>query len=267
MSLPTEKPDAILILDFGGQYCHLIARRVREMNVYSEIFPSDTSIIEIQGLNSNKKIKGIILSGSPASVKGSTAPEFDPKVLDLDIPVLGLCYGHQLIASLYGCGLKKGEIREYGITDATIIKPEGVLKDLDKKEIVWMSHGDTVIKVSDELYMLANTENCPIAAFKHKTKQIWGLQWHPEVVHTEKGIKMLRNFVFEVCECESNWKPLDAIEGSIKNLRDKIGESKAIIALSGGVDSTVAAALAGKALGDNLVAVHVDHGFMRMNES
>jgi GMP synthase (glutamine-hydrolysing) len=267
MSLNERKPDSIIILDFGGQYCHLIARRIREMNVYSEILPSDSTPVKIRELEEVMKVKGIILSGSPASVNSSSSPEFNPEILDLGIPIMGLCYGHQLIASLNGCELRKGEIMEYGITEVFIERAEGVLQGLNEREIVWMSHGDTVNKMSNEFIILARTEASPVAAFKHNYKPLWGLQWHPEVIHTKQGKKMLKNFVFEICKCKQNWRPLDTIEQSIDEIKTIVGDKKAVIALSGGVDSSVAAALAQRALGDRLVAIHVDTGLMRINES
>lgn len=267
MSYQEEKLDAILILDFGGQYCHLIARRVREFNIYSEIFPNDITVKEIKDLESDFDVRGIILSGSPASVKGLEGPKFESAILDLGIPIMGLCYGHQLIASINGGYIRKGEIREYGLTQANIDKPIGVLKELKEIEDVWMSHGDTVFTLPDDFIVLAHTVVSPIAAFKHKSKDWWGLQWHPEVLHTEHGRDMIRNFVFDICKCTPNWRPLDTIDEAVNEISAVVKDGKAIIALSGGVDSSVAATIAAKALGENLKAVHVDHGFMRMKES
>ncbi len=261
------KPDGIVILDFGGQYCHLIARRIREMNVYSEILSCDASPEEIEVLGGVMRVRGIILSGSPASVRREDAPKLDEGVLGLGLPVLGLCYGHQLIAHMHGGEVRRGERREYGITEAFIDRPVGVLREMAPVERVWMSHGDTVFSVPDEFEVLAHTEVSPVAAFRHRSRPLHGLQWHPEVVHTEKGREMLRNFVFDICGCQPNWRPEDAVERAVREIREAVGGSKAVIALSGGVDSSVAAALAAKALGDRLVAVHVDHGLMRMNES
>jgi GMP synthase (glutamine-hydrolysing) len=267
MASKQSLPDGIVILDFGGQYCHLIARRVREMNVYSEILPSDATKKDIDNLSDITDVKGIILSGSPASVRGHESLKLNHSILQLEIPLLGLCYGHQLIASIFGGQVRRGKVREYGITEVRVDEAIGVLKGLQSIEQVWMSHGDTVFKAPPGFKVLAHTEACPVAAMRHTDKQLWGLQWHPEVVHTEHGTEMLRNFIFDICSCESNWKPLDAIEEAILEIQDVVKDSKAVIALSGGVDSSVAATLAGLALGDKLVAVHVDHGFMRMNES
>jgi GMP synthase (glutamine-hydrolysing) len=258
--------DTILVLDFGGQYCHLIGRRIREHNVYSEIVPHNVKPEEIRRLNERFNVKGLVFSGGPASVYEPNAPRCDPNVLDLNVPVLGLCYGHQLIAQIAGGKVEPAKHREYGIAYVTIDKPIGVLKRLDRKEKVWMSHGDTVFSLPAEYEVLAHTENCPVAAFRHKKKPIYGLQWHPEVVHTEKGMQMLRNFIFEVSGCEANWKMEDFIETAIREIKQAIGESKAIIALSGGIDSSATTALAAKALDRNLTAVFVDHGFMREGE-
>jgi len=261
------KLDTILVLDFGGQYCHLIARRVRENNVYSEIVPCEITPKDIKAFNEGLTLKGMILSGGPSSVYNiEGTPNFDPKILDLGLPVLGLCYGHQLIAHTFEGKVRTGIKREYGITYVTIDKPVGVLKDLSRKEKVWMSHGDTVYSLPEDFEVLAHTENCPIAAFRHKKKPIYGLQWHPEVVHTENGMKMLKNFTLDVCKCRANWKPESFIEKGIQEIKQAVGHEKAIIALSGGIDSSTATILAAKALGKNLTAVFVDHGFMREGE-
>jgi GMP synthase (glutamine-hydrolysing) len=260
------KPDTILVLDFGGQYCHLIGRRVREQQVYSEVIPHDITVQELEALKKQFNIKGLILSGGPLSVYQENAPKFNPEILDLNMPILGLCYGHQLIAHFSGGKVKTAKKREYGITYVTVDQPLGVLKNLGKREKVWMSHGDTVYTVSDNYEVLAHTENSPVAAFKHKEKPIHGLQWHPEVIHTPNGMKMLRNFIFEVCKCEANWKMEDIIEKTVEEIKHIVNDKKAIIGLSGGIDSSTATALAAKAIGKNLTAVFVDHGFMRENE-
>ncbi len=260
------KYDTILVLDLGGQYCHLIGRRIREHNVYSEIVPHDIKPEEIRRLNEKFNVKGLVFSGGPASVYEPDAPRCDPNVLDLDLPVLGLCYGHQLIAQIAGGKVESAKRREYGIAHVTIDKPIGVLRGLDRKEKVWMSHGDTVFSLPAEYEVLAHTENCPVAAFRHKKKPIYGLQWHPEVVHTEKGMQILHNFIFEVSNCEANWKVEDFIEAAVREIEQTTGESRAIIGLSGGIDSSATTALAAKAMGRNLTAVFVDHGFMREGE-
>lgn len=258
-------PDGIAILDFGGQYCHLIARRVREMNVYSEILHSDSTRAEIESLEEVMSLKGIIFSGSPSSVKAADGLRLDPDILEIGVPVLGLCYGLQLLASMHGGKVEKA--REYGVTKAYIDEAVGVLEGLNACEQVWMSHGDTVFEAPEGWTPVAHTDRAPVAAMVHKGRQIWGLQWHPEVNHTEHGMEMLRNFVLKVCGAEPNWRPLDAVEEAVEKIKNTVGDGKAIIALSGGVDSSVAAALAARALGERLMAVHVDQGLMRMNES
>jgi GMP synthase (glutamine-hydrolysing) len=260
------KYDTILVLDFGGQYCHLIGRRIREHGVFSEIVPHDITKAEILALNEKFNIKGLILSGGPSSVYELNAPRINPEILGMNLPVLGLCYGHQLVAQIVKGKVSRAACREYGIAEVNIDKPVGVLVDLSSKETVWMSHGDTVLALPAEYEVLAHTESCPIAAYRSKLKPIYGLQWHPEVVHTKKGALMLRNFVFEVCKCEANWKMEDLIERMIKEIKADVGEATAIIGLSGGIDSSVATALAAEALGDKLTAVFVDHGLMRQGE-
>jgi GMP synthase (glutamine-hydrolysing) len=260
------KYDTILVLDFGGQYCHLIGRRIRENGVYSEIVPHDISPEEVKALNEKFNVKGLILSGGPSSVYEPNAPKLNPRILEVDLPILGLCYGHQLLAQLTNGKVEPATCKEYGIAQVAIDKPVGVLEGLSEKEKVWMSHGDTVIAPPPEFEALAHTENCPVAAFRHKQKPIYGLQWHPEVIHTENGMRMLQNFIFQVCKCQANWQMEDLIGKMVKELQTEIGGSRAIIGLSGGIDSSVATALAAKALGDKLTAVFVDHGFMREGE-
>lgn len=258
--------DTVLVLDFGGQYCHLIARRIRENNVYSEIVSHDISPAEIENWQKKANVKGLVLSGGPQSVFEPYALKIDPKILDLNLPVLALCYGHQLIAHITGGSVKPAEKREFGIAYATIDKPVGVLKRLSSQEKVWMSHSDTVYSLPNEYEALAHTENCPVAAFRQKKSPIYGLQWHPEVVHTENGDKMLKNFLFEVCQCQPNWTMEDFIGKTVDETKKLIGDGRVIVALSGGIDSSAATALAAKAIGKNLTAVFVDHGFMRQNE-
>ncbi|MCD6530247.1 glutamine-hydrolyzing GMP synthase [Candidatus Bathyarchaeota archaeon] len=260
------KNDVILILDFGGQYCHLIARRVRELHVYSEIVPCDISPKEIENLNKKVNVKGLILSGSPYSIYSPEAPRIDRRILDLGIPILGLCYGHQLLAWIFGGEVSSSRSREYGITYVTIDKPVAILKGLSERERVWMSHGDTVVKVPEALEVLAHTSSSPVAAFKHRRKPIYGVQWHPEVTHTERGMDILKNFVEDICGCSKGWRPENLIEQYIKEVKEKVKDGKAVMALSGGIDSGMAAILASKAIGENLTAIFVDHGFMREGE-
>ena len=260
------KYDTILVLDFGGQYCHLIGRRVREQGVYSEIVPHDITLAEIEALDKKFKVKGLILSGGPDSVYAKDAPRCDPAILQSKLPILGLCYGHQLIAHLAGGKVEPASYREYGIATAVIEHRIGVLKGLGRKERVWMSHGDTVFTLPIGYKTLAHSENTPIAAFGNAPKKIYGLQWHPEVVHTEHGTQMLRNFLFEVSNCEPNWQMEDFIKKAVKEIKHAVKDGKAIVALSGGIDSSTATALAAEALGKDLTAVFVDHGFMRESE-
>ena len=260
------KYDMILVLDFGGQYCHLIGRRIRENGVYSEIVAHDISPEEVKVLNEKFNVKGLILSGGPSSVYEPNAPKLNPRILEVNLPILGLCYGHQLLAQLSNGKVEPAACKEYGTAQVSIDKPVGVLEGLNEVEKVWMSHGDTVFALPQEFEALAHTENCPVAAFRHKQKPIYGLQWHPEVIHTENGMRMLRNFIFQVCKCQANWQMEDLIGKMIAELKSETDGSRAIIGLSGGIDSSVATALAAKALGDKLTAVFVDHGFMREGE-
>jgi GMP synthase (glutamine-hydrolysing) len=260
------KYDTILVLDFGGQYCHLIGRRIRENGVYSEVVEHDVSPEEIKALGEKFNVKGLILSGGPSSVYEPNAPKVDARILELNLPILGLCYGHQLLAQLANGKVEPAACKEYGTTQVTIDKPVGVLEGLNGKEKVWMSHGDTVFSLPPEFEELAHTESCPVAAFRHKNKPIYGLQWHPEVIHTENGARMLHNFIFEVCNCQANWQMEDIIGKMVAEIKSEIGDNRAVIGLSGGIDSSVATALAAQALGDKLTAVFVDHGFMREGE-
>jgi len=260
------KLDTVLVLDFGGQYCHLIARRIREFKVYSEVVRHNTSPKEIAALNERFNVKALILSGGPASVYDRQAPRIDRRILSLNLPILGICYGHQLIALLSGGKVQLGKIKEFGTTLATVDMPVGVLRGLGETETVWMSHSDCVSSVRDDYEVLAHTENCPVAAFKHRSKPIHGLQWHPEVTHTKNGTMMLQNFVFDVAGCRANWTMEDFVERSIREIRQTIGQKGAVIGVSGGIDSSVTAVLASKAIEGKLTAVLVDHGFMREGE-
>ena len=266
MNSGQQRPDTILVLDFGGQYAHLIARRIREQKVYSEVVPCDLTIEEIESKKPQMNIRGLILSGGPSSVYRSDAPTCDTRILKLELPILGICYGHQLIAQKSLGQVKPGEKNEYGIVYVTVDSPVGLLKGLNKTEKVWMSHGDTVSDLPEEYEILAHSESCPVAAFRHRLRPIYGVQWHPEVVHTDKGTLILKNFIFDICNCEPNWLVGDYVQKTIKEVADTVGHAKAIVALSGGVDSSVAAAIASKAIGKNLNAILVDHGFMREGE-
>lgn len=262
-----HRRDTVLILDFGGQYCHLIARAVREQNVYSEIVNPSITAGEIKELQKDMNVKGIILSGGPQSVYGNGAQSIDKDILDLRIPILGLCYGHQLIAHLARGDVQLSSKKEFGDTTIVIDKPVGILKGLGDSVKVWMSHSDTVNALPKDYEVIAHSDNTPVAAFKHKTKPIFGLQWHPEVVHTEQGALVLRNFVIDVCKAKPEWKMEDFVQTSIKEIKDTVENGRCLVALSGGVDSSVAAALVGRAIDGNLTAVYVDTGLMREGET
>jgi GMP synthase (glutamine-hydrolysing) len=260
------KNDIILVLDFGGQYCHLITKRIREQRVYSEIAPCDITADTLLQLREQFDVKGLILSGGPSSVYEDDAPILDPKILELGIPILGLCYGHQLLIHLFKGRVKRGHKREYGSASVLVEKPVGILENLKRKEMVWMSHYDTVESLPNTFEVLAHTDNCPIAAVRHKWHPIYGIQWHPEVAHTEHGGIILRNFIFNICGCSASWSPSSVIDTAIEEIRRTVDGKRAIIGLSGGIDSTTATILSSKALGKNLTAVFVDHGFMREGE-
>jgi GMP synthase (glutamine-hydrolysing) len=266
MSAKMPKPlkgEAIVVLDFGGQYAHLIARRIRGLDVYAEVLPGDADPMDI---GPEAVVKGIILSGGPQSVYAEGAPKVDPELLGGKVPILGICYGHQLIAQLSGGKVLRSQTQEYGITEVRVLKSEGVLRGLGPQERVWMSHGDAVVDIAPDYEVLAETRDCPVAAMRHKTRPIYGIQWHPEVSHTERGVQMLRNFALDICGCAQTWTSESFMEGAIEEMKGAIGEGKAIIALSGGVDSSTATILATKAIGKDLTAVFVDHGFMREGE-
>ena len=262
----SSRPDAILILDFGGQYCHLIGRRIREKGVYSEIVSPGISEKQLQKISEKFKIKGIVLSGGPSSVYEKNAPRLPKAIFRLGLPILGLCYGHQLLAYLMGGKVIPVKKREYGISFAKIKKASGILNGLKKKERVWMSHGDAVLSCPPGFKTLAETKNAPVAAMANSKKHLFGIQWHPEVVHTPSGNKIFKNFLFNICRCKSNWQPTSLINEAVKKIKERVGTSRAIVALSGGVDSSVVATLGCRALGKRLTAVFVDHGLMREGE-
>jgi GMP synthase (glutamine-hydrolysing) len=255
--------ETVLVLDFGGQYNQLIARRVRELSVYSEMVPFDISYEEIQA----KKPRGIILSGGPASVHEEGAPQCDPRIFDMGIPALGVCYGMQLIAHCMGGDVKPSPLREYGRTMLHVKEDNPLFANLEKEMQVWMSHGDAIHSLPEGFEVIAQTDNCPIAAIYHPQRKIYGVQFHPEVRHTPQGMEILSNFLFKVCACSGNWDIADLIAEAIQDIRSKVGDKKVLCALSGGVDSSVAAALVHKAVGDQLVCVYVDTGLMRKGES
>ena len=254
----TEK---IIILDFGSQYTQLIARRVRELNVYCEIFPYHKEI------ELDDEVKGVILSGGPSSVRDDDAPSIDlSKYID-KVPLLGICFGAQYIAQNYGCEILPSKIREYGRAHLSNVKKNNaLLKEIDEGSQVWMSHSDSVKNVSDVIDLIATTDTIPVAAYQLKNKEVYGIQFHPEVVHTECGKQLIHNFIIDICECSGDWKPSAFVEDTINQIRDKVGDEKVILGLSGGVDSSVAALLIHKAIGTQLTCIFVDNGLLRHKE-
>ncbi len=254
--------EKVIILDFGSQYTQLIARKIRECGVYSEIFPYNISPDDILNLNP----KGIILSGGPSSVYETNSPHPNKAIFNLNIPLLGICYGLQLITYHFGGKVDKAAKREYGRAKFKIEIDDPIFLNIPKDSFVWMSHSDRIESLPENFIVLGTTENS-ISAIKFLNQKIYGLQFHPEVHHTEYGKKILENFVRNVCGCKEIWNTSSFIENQIKSIREKVGTDEVILALSGGVDSTVAAVLLQKAIGDKLHCIHIDTGLMRMNES
>jgi len=253
-------PEQILILDFGSQFTQLIARRVRELNVYCEIHPFN----HVPKIDSNTK--GIILSGSPCSVRDEGAPDVDLKQFG-NIPVLGVCYGAQLIAHKSGGTVQSSQHREYGRAKlSTVDHHNELMKEISLDSQVWMSHADTIVSVPDNFEITASTASVKVAAYKIKNEKIYGIQFHPEVTHSLEGKNLLRNFVVHICGCAQDWTPDQFVETTIADLKNKLGDDKVVMALSGGVDSTVAAMLIHKAIGKNLYCIFVDNGLLRKNE-
>ena len=255
--------ESVLILDFGSQYGQLIARRVRELNVFCQIVRNDISAKRIKELNP----KGIILSGGPASVYEDGAPKCDPEIFKLGIPVLGICYGMQLACKSLGTDVKRAPSREFGKAICNTKSSDGMFKNIPSEITVWMSHGDQVDHNTQDFIPLASTETCPMAAAKHKTLPVYGLQFHPEVSHTPQGTAILKNFLHEICGCEGLWKIGSFLDETIINLRNTIGSHRVICGLSGGVDSSVVAALLVKAIGKQVACIFVDNGLLRQGES
>lgn len=254
--------EMIAILDFGSQYSQLIARRVREHNVYSKIFPAETTAKNLQPLS----LKGLILSGGPASVYDKDAPKCDEKIFELDVPVLGICYGMQLGCQILGAEIVPAKRREYGRTTLSIVDKGDLFANLPDSTTVWASHGDQVSKLGNDFIKLATTETCPYAAVKHKRKNFFGVQFHPEVAHTPQGAMILENFLYNICRCSGDWKMSDFVSKTTEEIRRKVGDAMVICGLSGGVDSSVTASLVHKAIGDQLVCIFVDNGLLRSNE-
>ena len=252
----------VLILDFGGQYHQLIARRVRECGVYCEVRSYKITLEEIKSLNP----VGIIFTGGPNSVYLENSPQIGKEIFELGIPVLGICYGCQLMAYVLGGNVKTATSREYGKTETDYITTSLLFDSLPEKGISWMSHTDYIEKIPEGFKVVATTEHCPVAAMENADKKLYGIQLHPEVNHTENGIKMLHNFLYNACGCTGDWTMGNYAETAIKSIKEKVGDKKVLLALSGGVDSSVCAALLAKAIGNQLTCIFVDHGFMRKNE-
>jgi GMP synthase (glutamine-hydrolysing) len=254
--------EEVVVLDFGGQYSQLIARRVRECGVFSELLPHHVGLEEIR----RRRPKGVILSGGPASVYEEGAPPLDPELLELGVPVLGICYGMQLLALALDGRIERAEVGEFGRSQLTIAENGRLLAGTPAAQTCWMSHRDTVFSPPPGFAALASSTASPVAAFESNERGIYGIQFHPEVVHTPHGQQVLTNFLEDVCGCERTWSPTSVIEEQIERIRAQVGDGRAICGLSGGVDSSVAALLVHRAIGDRLTCVFVDHGLMRKNE-
>ena len=256
------KRETVIVIDFGGQYNQLVARRVRECSVYCEIYSYKTDIEQIKAMNP----KGIILTGGPNSCYEENSPTYTKELFELGIPVLGLCYGAQLMMHILGGKVEKAPVREYGKTDVFVKTDSPLFTDVSEKTVCWMSHFDYISKTAPGFEICAHTADCPVAAAENREKNLYAIQFHPEVLHTQEGTKMLSNFVYNVCGCSGDWKMDSFVEHSIQEIRKKVGNGKVLCALSGGVDSSVAAVLLSKAVGDQLTCVFVDHGLLRKNE-
>jgi GMP synthase (glutamine-hydrolysing) len=255
--------ELVVVLDYGGQYSQLIARRVRECGVFSALLPHHVGAERVRELNP----KGLILSGGPASVYDEGAPKLDPELLELGVPVLGICYGMQLLARHLGGDVQGAEVGEYGRSQLTIAHHGKLLANTPTEQPCWMSHRDTVFMAPDGFDALASSSASPVAAFESESRAIYGIQFHPEVVHTPYGQQVLKNFLYGVCGASDSWSARSVIDEQIESIRAQVGDGKAICALSGGVDSSVAAVLVHRAIGDQLTCVFVDHGLMRKNEA
>ena len=260
---PDHIHETIIVLDFGSQYTQLIARRIREIGVFSMILPYNTSVSNLIHPN----VKGIILSGGPSSVYSSGAPKISPEILELNLPVLGICYGLQLLMDLLGGKVEAANKKEYGKADLQVNKASKLFHDIKNNSPVWMSHGDKVTQIADKFYSIAKTENSPNAAVEHEDKLLFGIQFHPEVEHTPIGREILKNYCFGICNCTGDWSTGSFIEESTAQIQEKIGNKKIICGLSGGVDSSVVAVLLDRAIGKNLECIFVDTGMLRYKEA
>jgi GMP synthase (glutamine-hydrolysing) len=257
-----QDPRPVLVVDLGAQYAQLIARRVRECRVYSEIVPHDLPVAELMA----KRPAGLILSGGPASVYERDAPSLDPDVLGVGLPVLGICYGQQFMTQALAGQVRATGLREYGRTELFVDEPGVLLADLAAIDTVWMSHGDTVVRAPDGFRVTAHTESTPVAAMEDRERGLFGVQFHPEVAHTPRGLDVMKRFLYEGCGLLPDWTPANVIERSVAHIRDQVGQARVICALSGGVDSSVSALLVHRAIGDQLTCVFVDTGLLRDGE-
>ena len=257
-----EQKEKIIVIDFGGQYNQLVARRVRECNVYCEIYSYRTDIEIIKEMAP----RGIILTGGPNSCYEDNAPTYSKELFELGIPVLGLCYGAQLMQHILGGTVERADVQEYGKTSVNVDNNSPLFKDVPSDTTCWMSHFDYISSLGEGFKSIAHTKDCPVAAAENSEKKLYGIQFHPEVLHTPEGTKMLYNFVRGICGCSGDWRMDSFVETQIKEIRNKVGEGKVLLALSGGVDSSVLAALLARAIGNQLTCVFVDHGLLRKNE-
>ncbi|MCI8549024.1 MAG: glutamine-hydrolyzing GMP synthase [Lachnospiraceae bacterium] len=256
------KKEMIVVLDFGGQYNQLIARRVRECNVYCEVHPYNMELEQLKAMDP----RGIIFTGGPNSVYGAEAPRCGKELFELGIPILGICYGSQLMAYMLGGKVETAPVSEYGKTEVKVEQPSALFDGVQDDTICWMSHTDYISEAPEGFLVTAHTPVCPVAAMECEGRKLYAVQFHPEVMHTQEGMKMLSNFVYKICGCSGDWKMGSFVEDTIKSLRGKIGDGKVLCALSGGVDSSVAAVLLSRAVGKQLTCVFVDHGLLRKNE-
>ncbi|AEJ42482.1 glutamine-hydrolyzing GMP synthase [Alicyclobacillus acidocaldarius] len=255
--------ELVAVLDFGGQYNQLIARRIRELGVYSELLPHTISAEALR----KRPLKGIVFSGGPKSVFAEGAPDVDPDVFDLDVPILGICYGMQLLAKRFEADVARGAVREYGRASIEVKSGADLFRGLPVRQGVWMSHSDVVTKVPEGFRLDAVTDNGAIAAMSKPDARLYAVQFHPEVHHTDHGTDLLRNFLFDICGCRGDWTMTNFIDESIQSIRERVGDRRVLVAISGGVDSSVAAALVHRAIGHQLTAMFVDHGLLRKGES
>ena len=256
------KKEIVIVLDFGGQYNQLIARRVRECNVYCEVHPHTLSLDKIKEMNP----KGIIFTGGPNSVYGEDSPKCEKEIFELGIPILGICYGSQLMSHMLGGTVETAPVSEYGKTEVTVDTTSKLFDGVSENTICWMSHTDYIAKAPEGFTITGHTPVCPVAAMELPEKNLYAVQYHPEVMHTQEGTKMIRNFLYNVCECAGDWQMDSFVETTIEAIRKKVGDGKVLCALSGGVDSSVAAVMLAKAVGKQLTCVFVDHGLLRKNE-